>query len=98
MNKTSLRCTRYLRYAEALAGRSGICTETVYDQELTGRCGCLPRALLVDGSPVRPSDGVIVAPETLTGALAGTGAGLVELLQAAQDAMMEEWAEQGDGA
>ena len=70
------RCTLYARYAEALSGHFGL-TVDIHCPDDEPREGP-PPAMAIRGQPVRPSDGVIVAPEDIVSVL--DKAGLCERL------------------
>jgi hypothetical protein len=87
------RCSLYMRYAETLR-------EVLGDQPQVRYCeegeAVPPPAILIGTTPVAPSDGVIVSPEDITGALAdrlgeAERAQLLQRLEATQEQWMEEW-------
>lgn len=91
------RCALYAGYAEVLAahpgGRTEV-TEVVFSPERDAHGSGFP-SLLLNGRPVQPADGVILAPADLCAALAAAGleetflAGLAEVLNAPLERMPE---------
>jgi cystathionine gamma-synthase len=89
------RCSLYLRYAETLRERFGLDTEVRHRE---GEQASEAPALLVEGAPVEPADGVIVAPEDLAHSLRGrfdaaTIDTLISALNETQEDWMEEWSD-----
>lgn len=66
------RCSLYIRYAEEISRRYDLNVEINYLAS-PPEDGCCPPAILVRGEAVCPSDGVIISPEDVCGALAGMG-------------------------
>lgn len=82
------RCTLYLRYAEVIAEGCGAEVEAVYPATANG---IEPPALLVDGRPIAPSDGLILSPTDVHSGLAGAGCpDLLNRLEAAENHFMDE--------
>lgn len=86
------RCTLYAGYAQVLNKQLGLSAELIYTLHSDPHGAGFP-ALLMDGSPVKPADGVILAPEDLTAALAAAGLPPTEQASLAQalDACLEEF-------
>jgi len=86
------RCSLYLRYAETLHERFGLDVEVRYCE---GERASDAPALLVEGAPVEPGDGVIVAPEDLAQSLQGRfDAVAIDTLTAALNKTQEDWMEE----
>ncbi|WP_456405043.1 hypothetical protein [Thiolapillus sp.] len=90
------RCTLYIRYAEAASRDPAISHEVEYP-ETDEESRHPPPALLIDGQPVEPSDGVILSPEDVIRGLNDSMAdedldNLLSALEAVQERLMEEWA------
>jgi cystathionine gamma-synthase len=89
------RCTLYAGYAEVLATCPDVRTEVVFSTERDAHGAGFP-SLLVNGLPVQPADGVILAPADLCTALAAAGldetilAGLAVALEVPLDRMLDE--------
>lgn len=87
------RCTLYAGYAEVLAACLDARTNVVFSTERDAHGSGFP-SLLLNGLPVQPADGVILAPADLCAALAAAGldeaalAGLAEALEAPLDRML----------
>lgn len=84
------RCTLYAGYAEVLTEQLGLAAEVVHTQHSDPHGAGFP-ALLLGGIPAKPADGVILAPEDLTAALAAAGLPPTEQASLAQalDACLE---------
>ena len=87
------RCRLYRAYAAALAAHADAsCTEVV--GSLPDQPAIHAPAILIDGTPVHPSDGVILAPEdigTVIGRSQSDISGLVAKLEDALEKLMQEW-------
>jgi cystathionine gamma-synthase len=88
------RCSLYAGYAKVLATHLDVQTEVVFSAERDAHGSGFP-SLLVNGCPVQPADGVILAPADLCAVLAAAGldeaalAGLAEALEAPLERMLE---------
>lgn len=93
------RCNLYMGFADAAAEVVGGRSELLYPVPRFPRPEeplPPPPALLVDGKLVEPADGVILSPEEVCAAISAAGydgdaAALLEILDAEQERMMEEW-------
>lgn len=94
------RCSLYMAFADAAAKAIDGQSEVLYPLPTFPRPEePLPPApaLLVDGRVVEPADGVLLDPEEVCAAVVAAGfegdaAPLLEALEAEQERMMEEWA------
>ncbi|WP_303906643.1 hypothetical protein [Thiohalomonas denitrificans] len=93
------RCNLYMRFADAAAAAIDGRAELLYPVPRFPRPEeplPPPPALLVDRKLVEPADGVILSPEEVCAAISAAGysgaaAALLEILEAEQERMMEEW-------
>ena len=86
------RCSLYLRYAETLREQFGLGIEVRFCE---GEKASEAPALLVEGAPVEPTDGVIVAPEDLAQSLRGRfDAAAIDTLTSALNKTQEDWMEE----
>ncbi len=84
------RCTLYAAYLRGLADGLGLEAEVVVTEHSDPQGAGQP-ALLLDGSPLRPADGVLLSPEDLIGASreAGYPPSRLEELARSLDACLE---------
>jgi len=89
------RCTLYIRYAKAISRHMGVDFQMKYC-ESDEKDADTPPALLIGGTRIEPSDGVIVSPDDLFKGLGSHSKSdkLIELhriLDAIKEQLMEEW-------
>lgn len=88
------RCTLYTGYAQALAQHLGAQAQVEYSEVRDAHGQGFP-ALWLNGSPLQPSDGVIVMPDDILAMLGANGIGAGDDLHAALDSHVEKMLNEG---